>query len=82
VVYSTGIQLGNKGDFILLSSTEVMRRLGITKVTLYKWVSLRKVKCRRYQIGGRAYNGFDEKEIARLEKVVSRKWKRGHSKLG
>jgi predicted DNA-binding transcriptional regulator AlpA len=65
-----------EGHIPLLSSSDVMKRLGITKVTLYKWVQQKKLKARRHKIGPRVYLGFDEKEVGRVKaSMVTRREK-------
>jgi hypothetical protein len=74
MVYSGGKLTSNINDIGgqgLLSSKDVMDILGVTKVTLYKWTMLKKIKVRRYQIGSRIYNGFDLDDVNKLkEKMV------------
>ncbi len=69
MVYSSGISLRNGGT-LGLSTSDVLEELGITKVTLYKWILLGKIKPRRYKIGKRFYNDFNPKEIKRVKSLI------------
>ena len=54
----------------LLSSKETMEILGITKPTLFKWISLKKIKPMKKRFGNRIFLKYDESEIAGIKSLM------------
>lgn len=67
MVYAVINRTGRNGGSKLLSTGQVLERLGITKQTLYKWIILGKVKAIKHEIGRRIFLEFDPKEILKIE---------------
>jgi len=67
------------GGVELLGANDVMRMLGITKMTLYKWVLQKKIKVRRFQIGSRVVLGFQESEVDKIKSRMVKKREPGKS---
>lgn len=65
----------------MLSSSEVMKVLGITKVTLYKWTNSRppKIKAEKFKLMGRHYYGYSADEVKRVRALMKMKVKKGES---
>lgn len=80
MVYGAGIFHRERGT-MGLSSSEVMKVLNISKDTLLKWIMLGKIKPKKYQIGGRTYNDFDQKEVDRVKRLMTNKREHGKSLL-
>jgi len=77
VVYfksNLGLKYGGDG---LLSSGDAMRELGITKVTLYRWIYLRILHPRTYKFGARTFYGFDQEEINKIKPLLPKGRKSG-----
>lgn len=64
-----------------LSVQDVMDSLGVTKMTVYKWVLQNKLSVKKIKIGKRVYLAFLKTEVDRLKPFVKKKWERGKSKL-
>lgn len=79
MVYSATLQPTEGGILGMLSSTEVMKILGITKITLYKWADRGKLKARRYKIGTKTYYAFDQKDVDALKARMVKTRKQGKS---
>ena len=62
----------------VLSSSQVIRRIGITYNTLYKWIELGKIKAIKTPIGDLVHYGFTEGEVKRIENSMVKE--RGHGK--
>ena len=60
----------------MLSTTEAMEILGVTKATLMKWIECArpKIKSRKYQIGGRYFYGFSAAEVKRVKAKMNKKY--------
>lgn len=66
----------------LLSIAETARHLNVTRVTLYKWISMGLVRPTGHQIiGGRHNYWFDPAYIAKLKPLLTKARKRGTSLL-
>ena len=66
-----------RGRINLLSTGQVLRVLGITKQTLYKWIMLGKIKAITHEIGARIFLEFDPKEIDKIKSQMVRKREKG-----
>lgn len=64
---------------LMLSTGQVLKRLGVTRMTLYKWILLKKIKARRHEIGGRVFLEFDPTEVDRVAAKMKEKRKPGKS---
>lgn len=64
-----------QGD-AMLSTTEVMELLGITKATLFKWMesSPPKIKSRSYEFGKKKHYGFSVAEVKRVKAKMNKKY--------
>ena len=73
----------DKGEDQLLSFSETMKILGISKPTLYKWINAMppKIKCRAYEIGKKNYYGFSRAEVNKVKFKMKKKIGKGHSWL-
>lgn len=73
MVYSPPIY--TQGD-AMLSTTEVMEILGVTKATLIKWMESAppKIKARSYKFGNRMYHGFSVAEVKRVKAKMNKKY--------
>ena len=68
------------GDVAIIPTKEAIKRLGISKAGLYKWIKKKVLVKRTYRWGGRIYHGFKDKEIDELKKRLKHKgWTRGMS---
>jgi hypothetical protein len=83
VVYSADrIWYGGAWVTILTTGTAV-KELGITKVTLYKWIKEKKiVPIVMKSDSGRTQYVFDVREIERVKKLLKKGWKPGDKKYG
>ncbi len=67
----------------IVTTGTAVKHLGITKVTLYKWIKEKKVvPIIMTSDSGRSQYVFDVREIARVKKVLKKNWKAGDKKYG
>jgi len=76
VVYSSADFF--KGEW-MLSTSEVTKLLGITKVTLANWTKNKptKIKARRYKFGSKFYWGYSPAEVKRVKFLMKKKCRPG-----
>ena len=72
----------SNGGNLIISTAMAIKRLGISKAGLYKWINQGHVKQRVYSYRGRIYKGFKDTEIDALSRKLNKKeWSRGKSLL-
>jgi len=69
----------NGGSVTLLSTGQVLKQLGITRQTLYKWIMLKKIKAISHEIGKRVFLEFDPREIKKISRKMTKTRRRGYS---
>lgn len=63
------------------SANSAAKALGITKVTMLKWILQERVQHERREIGGKTYYEIAEAEVKRLKGLIVRKRQKGFSLL-
>jgi len=66
-------------DMERISGQKVCEELGISKMTLYKWMLQGKVKFRRLEISGRTHLFFSRDEVNRIKGSIVKKREPGKS---
>lgn len=66
----------------MLTTGQVLKILGITKITLYRWIDKGKIHLKqRHEIGKRVIFDFDPAEVNRVKKLMLKNPKPGRSLL-
>ena len=65
----------------MISATNAIRKLRISRMTLYKWMLQGKIKGKRYRFGSRVVLAFNLKEIKRIKTLMVNNRKAGKSIL-
>lgn len=76
--YGYPVQFSYMEVYKMLSSSDTMKKLRVTQVTLYKWVNKKKMKAHKFKVGSKVYLGFDEAEVSRIQKKLPKKRKKGY----
>lgn len=81
VVYSADFN-SQKGAS-MFSTTDLMKKFKVSKLTVTNWIRTGKVKPRKFKIGKKFYYGFSHEEVAMIAKLIKpkREWKNGQSLL-
>lgn len=64
-------------DMAKKSAQQAAQELGITRVTMNKWILQKKVRVVRREIGKMTYYEIDEQEVERLRSLMVKKRQKG-----